>query len=74
MRAAGRAVLDGLRREDGAALLTFSHRVRLPQALTRRHGLQRLGAAAPSKSRRRQVRLKGRRGAVTARAGYMAGT
>jgi VWFA-related protein len=35
LRAAGRAVLDGLRREDGAALLTFSHMVRLPQALTR---------------------------------------
>ena len=38
LRAAGRAVLDGLRREDGAALLTFSHIVRLPQGLTRDAG------------------------------------
>src|SRR5687767_6956132 len=35
LRAAGRAVLDGLRRDDRAALLTFSHMVQLPQALTR---------------------------------------
>jgi VWFA-related protein len=35
LRAAGRAVLDGLRPDDGAALLTFSHMVQLAQPLTR---------------------------------------
>jgi VWFA-related protein len=34
LRAAGRAVLDGLRGDDRAGLLTFSHMLRLPQALT----------------------------------------
>jgi VWFA-related protein len=34
LRAAGRAVLDGLRGEDRAGLLTFSHMLRLPQPLT----------------------------------------
>src|SRR5687768_7388162 len=52
LRAAGRAVLDGLRREDGAALLTFSHMVRLPQALTREAGRvrQALDRVQPSGS------------------------
>jgi VWFA-related protein len=35
LRAAGRSVLDGLRGDDRVALVTFSHRLRLPQGLTR---------------------------------------
>jgi VWFA-related protein len=35
LRAAGGSVLEGLRRDDRVALVTFSHMLRLPQGLTR---------------------------------------